>query len=561
MKLGFVTLAIVALFNLNACQSVTSDTTDVRQDYAVAMPDSFSADAAMQVLAEGGNAIDAAITAQFVLAVTFPEAGNIGGGGFMLVHHQGQSAFLDYREMAPGDAHRDMYLDENGDVIPFKSIFGPLAAGIPGTVDGMWQAHQRYGSLPWKRLVQPAVDLAAQGFIMPQKLADRISRYQQRLAKRNIKVNFSRFFGHAAAGERFVQTELAATLTRIRDEGKDGFYAGETAKIIADFMRKNGGLISEADLSKYEARWRKPIQSQWRGYQLLTSPPTSSGGIAVTQWLQMYDLVEQRAEAPFEHNSTEYMHALAEIGKRVFADRAEYLGDPDFVQVPQQQLLDANYIRARAADISLDRISNTEHIKPGLHESEDTTHFSIIDAQGNAVSNTTTINLSFGSGVVVEGAGFILNDEMDDFSAKKGVPNFFGALGGEANAIAPYKRMLSSMTPSIVLDDGQVKMVTGSPGGTTIITSVYQSILNALVFNMSAEDVVNSPRFHHQLHPVNQIRHHQGMSQTVLSSLQEMGYELREGNFGDLHVIIRTLDGLNAASEARGRGSAQVAAQ
>lgn len=561
MKLGFVTLAIVALFNLNACQSVTSDTTDVRQDYAVAMPDSFSADAAMQVLAEGGNAIDAAITAQFVLAVTFPEAGNIGGGGFMLVHHQGQSAFLDYREMAPGDAHRDMYLDENGDVIPFKSIFGPLAAGIPGTVDGMWQAHQRYGSLPWKRLVQPAVDLAAQGFIMPQKLADRISRYQQRLAKRNIKVNFSRFFGHAAAGERFVQTELAATLTRIRDEGKDGFYAGETAKIIADFMRKNGGLISEADLSKYEARWRKPIQSQWRGYQLLTSPPTSSGGIAVTQWLQMYDLVEQRAEAPFEHNSTEYMHALAEIGKRVFADRAEYLGDPDFVQVPQQQLLDANYIRARAADISLDRISNTEHIKPGLHESEDTTHFSIIDAQGNAVSNTTTINLSFGSGVVVEGAGFILNDEMDDFSAKKGVPNFFGALGGEANAIAPYKRMLSSMTPSIVLDDGQVKMVTGSPGGTTIITSVYQSILNALVFNMSAEDVVNSPRFHHQLHPVNQIRHHQGMSQTVLSSLQEMGYELREGNFGDLHVIIRTPDGLNAASEARGRGNAQVAAQ
>lgn len=559
MKSFVTSICAIALLTLTACQTTQSTAKQTTAEHAVAMPDTFSADAAMQVLADGGNAIDAAITAQFVLAVTFPEAGNIGGGGFMLVHHQGQPAFLDYREVAPGKAHRDMYLDENGEVIPLKSIFGPLAAGVPGTVAGMWEAHQRYGTLPWNRLVQPAIDLAASGFVVPQKLADRIERYGTRIAQRGINVNFSRFFGHAKAGERFVQSELAQTLTRIRDNGRDGFYAGETAHIIAEFMRQNGGLIDQQDLSQYQARWRDPIQSKWRNYQLLTAPPTSSGGIAVSQWLQMYDLIEQRAGHTFEHNSAEYMHVLSEIGKRVFADRAEYLGDPDFVEVPQQALLDPNYIRKRASGITLDAISNTESIRPGLYESEDTTHFSILDAQGNAVSNTTTINLSFGSGVVVEGAGFILNDEMDDFSAKKGVPNFFGALGGEANAIQPYKRMLSSMTPSIVLEGDTVKMVTGAPGGTTIITSVYQSILNALAFNLSAEDVVNTPRFHHQLHPVNQIRHHPGISNDVIEALQKMGYETVERSFGDLHVIIRTPDGLTSASEARGRGSARVA--
>ncbi|MBT0585971.1 gamma-glutamyltransferase [Alteromonas sp. SM 2104] len=522
------------------------------------MPDSFSADAALAVLNEGGNAVDAAIAAQFVLAVTYPEAGNIGGGGFMLIHKDGQQHFLDYREMAPGRAHRDMYLDENGDVIPYASLFGTLAAGIPGTVEGMWQAHQRHGTLPWARLVQPAVMLAAEGFVVPEKLAGRISRYIERIEARDIDVNFAEFFADAKAGETFVQTELAVTLMRIRDKGADGFYRGTTASIISEFMADNGGLINEDDLAAYTAQWRQPITAQWRDYTVVTSPPTSSGGIAILQWLGMYDRVEQRLGVEMKHNSVDYMHVLAEVGKRVFADRGEYLGDPDFVDVPTGDLLNDDYLDQRAAPIQLGKLSLTESVKPGLKESEDTTHFSIVDSMGNAVSNTTTINLSFGSGVVVEGAGFILNDEMDDFSAKEGVPNFFGAIGGKANAIAPYKRMLSSMSPTIVLQEGRVKMVTGSPGGTTILTSVYQSILNALVFNMPVEAVVNTPRFHHQLLPEHLIRHHPGIDASTLNALVDMGYNLRESEFGDLHVILKTEQGLTAASEARGRGKAVV---
>lgn len=527
-------------------------------EHAVAMPDAFSADAALAVLNEGGNAIDAAITAQFVLAVTFPEAGNIGGGGFMVIHKDRQQYFLDYREMAPGKAHRDMYLDEDGKVIPFKSLFGPLAAGIPGTVNGMWKAHQAHGSMSWERLVQPAVDLAHDGFIVPEKLATKIARHIGRLESRDIQVNFKQHFESATAGSLFKQSDLAKTLSRIRDQGPDGFYTGETAAIISAFMRREGGLINEQDLQRYDAKWRKPITAEWRGYTLVTSPPTSSGGIAVLQWLGMYDRVEKRLARKFEHNSAEYMHVLAEAGKRVFADRAEYLGDPDFFEVPKSELLASDYLDQRSASIQLNTISNTDDIKPGLAESEDTTHFSVVDAMGNAVSNTTTINLSFGSGVVVEGAGFLLNDEMDDFSAKKGVPNYFGAVGGSANAIAPYKRMLSSMSPTIVLEDNKVKMVTGSPGGTTILTSVYQSILNALAHDMPVEQVVNAPRFHHQLLPKNQIRHHKGIPQEVLTALEAQGYSLRERNFGDLHVILNTDSGLTAASEARGRGKAVV---
>jgi gamma-glutamyltranspeptidase/glutathione hydrolase len=525
---------------------------------AVAMPDAFSADVAMSILNRGGNAVDAAIAAQFVLAVTFPEAGNIGGGGFMLIHKDNKQYFLDYREMAPGAAHRDMYLDEDGNVIQFKSLFGVLSAGIPGTVDGMWRAHQTHGSIPWDQLVQPAVDLAIDGFIVPEKLGEKISQHIERLAARNIDVNFAAHFNGAKSGALFKQTDLGNTLKRIRDNGPDGFYAGETAKIISDFMREKGGLINEEDLQKYKSEWRQPITAKWRNYTLVTAPPPSSGGIAVLQWLTMYDMVKERLKLNPEHNSAEYMHVLAEVGKRVFADRAEYLGDPDFVTVPLDQLLEQEYLLRRSADIRTDAISVTDDIEPGLPESEDTTHFSIVDKMGNAVSNTTTINISFGSGEVVEGAGFLLNDEMDDFSAKEGVPNVFGALGAEANSIAPYKRMLSSMTPSIVMQDGQVKLVTGSPGGTTIITSVYQSILNALEFDMPAKDVVNMPRFHHQLFPENQIRHHPGITPDVLTKLETFGYDIRERNFGDLHVILRKGDRLSAASESRGRGKAVV---
>ncbi|WP_250884186.1 gamma-glutamyltransferase [Glaciecola sp. XM2] len=522
------------------------------------MPDTFAAKVAMDVLNDGGNAVDAAIAAQFSLAVTLPEAGNIGGGGFMVIHYGDENTFIDYRETAPQAAYRDMYLDENGDVKPLASIFGALASGVPGTVSGMHKAHQKYGSLPWERLVAPAVALAKDGFIVPDKLARNVTRYIERLESRNIDVNFADYFGEVKAGELFVQPELADTLIRIQQQGIAGFYEGETAQLVADFMQKHGGLITQDDLKGYEAKWREPIISSWREYQLVSSAPPSSGGIAVSQWLRMYDLVKDTEGVEFTHNSAQYIHVLAEVGKRVFADRAEYLGDPDFFDVPKTELLDQDYLITRISDIQLASISDTESIKGGLAESEQTTHFSIVDKFGNAVSNTTTINLGFGSGMVVEGAGFLLNDEMDDFSAKAGVPNYFGAIGGVANEIQPNKRMLSSMTPTIVLKDNKLKMVTGSPGGTTILSSVYLSILNAIEFNLPIQEVVDTPRFHHQLLPKDEIRYHEGLTPEVIAELEAMGYSTRTSRFGDLHVIVNRDGKLQAASETNGRGQALV---
>jgi gamma-glutamyltranspeptidase/glutathione hydrolase len=532
-------------------------TITVLKQAALAMPDSYSADVAKDILQKGGNAVDAAIAAQFVLAVTLPEAGNIGGGGFMMIYKDKKSDFIDYREQAPLSAHRDMYLGEDGEVIPNQSVIGILSSGVPGTVAGMWLAHKKHGSLPWKELVQPAINLAEEGFKVHPKLAKSIEMYITSLEKRGFEVNFENYFADAKANEIFQQLELADTLRRIRDQGRDGFYKGQTAKIISDFMRQENGLVTEQDLLSYEAKSRQPITAKWRGYQLLTSPPPSSGGIAIIQWLKMYDLMT-RDQEKLTHNSAAYMHLLAEIGKRVFADRAEYLGDPDFVKVPVDSLITDEYIAMRSQTVLKHAISVTELVKPGLKESEETTHFSVMDKWGNAVSNTTTINLGYGSGVVVEGAGFLLNDEMDDFSSKPGVANVFGAVGGQANEIQPKKRMLSSMTPSMVLKDGEVTFVTGSPGGTTIISSVYLSILHALEFSMSAEDVVNKPRFHHQLLPKDVIRHHNGIDPAVISELEQMGYTMSNGHFGDMQVILKKDGEIDAASEITGRGKSIV---
>ena len=529
------------------------------QEQAVAMPDQFAADVAMQIMNAGGNAVDAAIAAQFSLAVTYPEAGNIGGGGFMLTYMDGKTNFLDYRETAPSGASRDMYLNDAGEVVSDLPVYGILASGVPGTVAGMWAAHQKYGSLPWEDLVAPAISLAEDGFVVPNLLFERVEAYQSTIVEKSIKVNFVDYFGGVKAGERFVQQELANTLKRIQKQGSDGFYTGETAKSVVDFMRAKNGLITEQDLASYSAKWREPVTTQWREFTVVSASPPSSGGIAIAQWLQMFDRVKGRSGA-VEHNSPQYIHILAEIGKRVFADRAEYLGDPDFYEVPQSALLSSAYLDSRAAEVSLEDISRTANVKPGLAESHDTTHFSIVDRFGNAVSNTTTINLSFGSGMVVEGAGFLLNNEMDDFSAKAGVANSFGAVGGDANAIAPNKRMLSSMSPTIVFEQDKMKLVTGSPGGTTIISSVYLSILNAIEFQMSAQDIVDSPRFHHQLLPKDTIFYHETLSDDAVTELQQKGYVMRAGNFGDLQVIVNTEKGLDAASESRNRGTARVVA-
>ncbi len=563
-NVGFISVIVAFISVVAACShapnppvdSASNNTVGLSQQ-AVAMPDSYSADAAMQVLQEGGNAIDAAITAQFVLAVTLPEAGNVGGGGFMTIKFEDNTDFLDYREMAPENAHRDMYLDEQGDVKPYESLFGAKASGIPGTVAGMWAAHKKYGTLDWERLLAPAVDLAEQGFVVHEKLANNIDHYIERTKEAAINNNFSEYFAHAKAGTTFKQPELAKTLKAIQQQGKDGFYKGDVAKHTVGFMQQNGGLITYEDLLAYKAVWRKPLHLNWQGYELVTAPPPSSGGVAVAQWIGMLEAYDATHDLPAQ-NSTEYIHVMSEIGKRVFADRAEYMGDPDFVSVPVEALTDANYITQRAADIQPTSISDTPSVKPGLKESEDTTHFSIMDRWGNAVANTTTINLTFGSGVVVTGAGFLLNDEMDDFSAKPGVPNFFGAVGGEANAIEPYKRMLSSMTPTLVTKDDQVVLVTGSPGGTTIISSVTQSLLNALLYDMSAEEAVNSPRFHHQLLPKDTIRMHDGFTEATINELKAMGYTIDNRRFGDVHLIKRTKEGVEAASEKSGRGKSLV---
>ena len=514
---------------------------------AVAMPDSYSAEVAKNVLESGGNAIDAAIAAQFVIAVTLPEAGNIGGGGFMTIYKDGKPDFLDYREVAPATAHRDMYLDEKGAVIPYLSLYGILSAGVPGTVDGMWKAHQKYGTKPWTELVAPAIKLAEKGYLVHPKMESAIKWRIDTFKQKGIKVNFADYFAQAKAEKLFKQPELAETLKAISKFGRDGFYKGKTAKTIAEFMENQGGIITEKDLENYQAKWRKPIIKTWREHTVITAPPPSSGGIAILQWLSMYDIV--KGEDRFAHNSTEYIHLLAEVGKRVFADRAEYLGDPDFVDVPVSLLLDERYLKSRTLDISLEKISETQSINPGLEESKDTTHFSIVDQWGNAVSNTTTINYTFGSGVVVEGAGFLLNDEMDDFSAKAGVANVFGAIGGKANEIQPNKRMLSSMSPTIMLTNNDVSLVTGSPGGTTIISSVYQSILNVIEFNMNANEAVNTARFHHQLWPKDQVDHYKGISQETLKSLHKMGYKTVEGSFGDLQLVIKQHGVFYAASE------------
>ncbi len=553
MRLFYI---VFCALTLTSCATNHTDTL-LHEEHAVAMPDTFSAEAAMDVLLEGGNAVDAAITAQFVLAVTLPEAGNIGGGGFMTLVMDGEPAFLDYREMAPEQATRDMYLDENGQVKAYDSLYGARAAGVPGTVAGMWAAHQKYGSLSWQRLLQPAITLAEEGFKVPPPLADKVTHYQQRLADKKLSSNFGDYFGHIEANKVFKQPELANTLKRIQQEGRAGFYEGETAQLIKSFMKKNNGLMNKADLKNYQAAWRTPIKIEWNDFDVITSPAPSSGGVAVAQILGMFAERVNDFEQ-LDHNSPEYLHFMAEISKRVFADRAQYMGDPDFIEVPQAQLIDKEYIEARAKDINLSAISPTEAISPGLKESEDTTHFSIVDKWGNAVANTTTINLSFGSGVVVEGAGFLLNDEMDDFSAKPGVPNFFGAVGGKANEIQPHKRMLSSMTPTIVLRDDKVKLVTGSPGGTTIISSVAQSILSTLYFDLNAEQAANAPRFHHQLLPKDTIRIHDGFASETLNALENMGYVLDNRRFGDLHLIKRTANGLDAASEKSGRGRSLV---
>ena len=557
-----VGLALAAAVLVSGCTGAVRTQPAAREaqptaQAAIAMPDRYSADTATRILEAGGNAVDAAVASAFTLAVTYPEAGNLGGGGFMLAYMNGEASFLDYREVAPASATRDMYLDARGEVIEGASLTGHRAVGVPGTVAGLWEAHQRHGKLEWRTVVEPSIDLARHGFVVPPDLAG-IATSEQR--ERLSATNFSAHFSGLRAGATFVQPELAATLERVQQLGADGFYRGLTADLIVAEMQRGEGLITRDDLASYRPVWRAPLRAAWRDKTVLSSPPPSSGGFALLQLLGMKQALATQFEG-VEHNSARYVHLVAEMEKRVFADRAEYAGDPDFVRVPIDALIDPSYVARRAAEVQPETISSVQQVRPGLPESRHTTHFSIVDRWGNAVANTYTLNTDFGSGVVVENAGFLLNNEMDDFSAKPGVPNFYGVVGADANAIEPRKRPLSSMTPTILLgSDGRVELVAGSPGGSTIITTVFQTIVNVHDFQMSPQQAVDAARFHHQLLPPTQVTYHPSLPASTLAGLRVMGYEVvpHPWPLGDVQLVLKSGGAWAAASDHRGRGVARV---
>ncbi|MEG1203311.1 MAG: gamma-glutamyltransferase, partial [Comamonas sp.] len=486
----------------------------------------------------GGNAVDAGVAVAFSLAVTLPSAGNIGGGGFMTIYMDGKPYFVDYREKAPGAATSTMYLDASGEVIPGLSLNGSLAAGVPGTVAGMQEAHQKFGKLSWSQVMAPAIGYAKNGF-MAYSTATPTSN--------DRRVNFNDYFGgKMVAGQIFKQPELATTLQRISDKGADEFYKGQTADLLVAQMGRTNGLISKSDLANYKAIWRDPVAINWNGTMVYTAPPPSSGGFGIGQLLKMKGfLAPEFAKAPL--NSAQYIHLTAEMEKRTFADRAQYLGDSDFYKVPMKELLADDYLKRRAAEVNPMRPTPLANIKPGLGtdfpaapsatEKPQTTHFSIVDKWGNAVSNTYTLNGGYGSGIVVEGAGFLLNNEMDDFAAKPGVPNQFGVVGSDANSVQPNKRPLSSMSPTIATKDGKVVLVLGTPGGSRIFTSVYQVLVDVLDYQLPIAQAQAQPRFHHQLLPDNIIYYEASKySASVTEDLKSRGWIMQDGVGGGLNI-------------------------
>ncbi len=495
------------------------------------------------VMKKGGNAIDATVAVAFALQVVWPEAGNIGGGGFLVYRAaNGKTEVIDYRERAPLAATRDMYLDSHGNVVKDLSTVGAKSAGVPGTVAGLVLAHKKWGRLKWSELVEPARELAANGFVVSEFLDRRlntpenIKRLSEFPESRRI---YLRGGAGLKAGETFVQPELAKTLARIQKDPSD-FYKGATARMLIDEVKAGGGILTMQDLAEYAPTVRTPITGTYRGYEIVTMPPPSSGGVTL---LQMLNMLETKDVAALGHNSVAEVHLLLEVERRAYADRARWLGDTDFVKVPTRGLLDKHYAAAHIA--GFDPAHATPSASEGAgdplpYESPQTTHFSIVDGQGNAVSNTYTLNDSFGSGVTVRGAGFLLNDEMDDFTSKPGVPNGYGLVQGEANAIAPRKRPLSSMTPAVVLKDGKLFLVIGSPGGGTIINAVLQVIVNVIDYGMNLQQAINAPRFHHQWLP-DEIYHEPGSpSEALRAALEGMGHHFRSKPeaIGDVHAVM-----------------------
>ncbi|WP_333693799.1 gamma-glutamyltransferase [Flavobacterium sp.] len=499
----------------------------------------------IEILKEGGNAFDAMIATELALAVAYPYAGNIGGGGFMVYRkNNGEVGSLDYREKAPLAATSTMFLDENGNVIKGLSTESAKSVGVPGTIAGVFAVHEKFGTLPIETILKPVIELARKGVVVTQKQEERLHKYREAIVKANgDKTLFAKVFKEKDTIRYFA---LANTLDQIAKNGKDEFYKGETAKTLVNYIQSKGGIITLEDLEKYEAVWRQPITFQYKDYKLISMAPPSSGGITLGQILKM---IEPYNVQTLQHNSEKYIQLLVEVERRAYADRNHYLGDPDFVKIPSKELLDDVYLKNRMSTFSFEEATKSNEISHGnvqFSESTETTHYSIVDPFGNAVSATTTINDAYGSKLYCDELGFFLNNEMDDFSAKPGEPNMFGLTGSETNSIAPQKRMLSSMTPTIIEKEGKLFMVVGTPGGSTIITSVLQTFLNVAEFNMSMQEAVNAPRFHHQWLPDEVIFEPESFSSDLLESLKMKKYLINEKGtpiLGKVDAILVLPDG------------------
>lgn len=522
---------------------------------AVVSAHPLASEVGADILKKGGNAIDAAIATQLALAVVYPNAGNLGGGGFMVLHDsKGGQATYDYREMAPAHASRDMYIDSAGDADSRLSQFGHLAAGVPGTVAGLFLSHKEHGRLPMATLIGPAIKLAEKGFVITQPEAAALNTLRDDFLKYNhIKPAFVKESAWKA-GDTLFQPDLARTLQLMKEKGAAGFYEGETAQKIVEEMQRCNGIITLDDLKQYKAIKRTPVTFNYKGYGIITMPLPGSGGIMLQQ---MLGILENYPLEKLGFGTPEAMQLMIEVERRAYADRAEFMGDPDFVKVPVAALTNRNYLKQRMIGYNPAKASDSKDIHAGnpQQEHEETTHLSVVDKEGNAVAVTTTLNGSYGSRVVVANAGFILNNEMDDFSAKPGAPNMYGLLGSEANAIAPRKRMLSSMTPTIVLRNGKPYLVTGTPGGSTIITSVLQTLVNVLDFNLSINDAVNFPKFHHQWQP-DLVYIENGFSALTLRTLEGMGYKFSKRKAIGRTEVIRIQNGIiEAVADSRGEDS------
>ncbi len=535
MKPSSIFIIFLGFIFLNACKqkpfppNYTIQKNSTEDSVMVVSPHPLASEIGREILRAGGNAIDAAVAVQYAIAVVYPRAGNLGGGGFMVIRKaDGETAAIDYREKAPLAATRDMYLDSLGNPIPDLSTEGHLAAGVPGTVAGMIEVHQKYGKLDHAKLLEPAIKLAAAGFQITEAEANRLNRYQEAIQKYNGP-NCPFVKDHWQAGDLLQQIRLSQTLERIKNQGKAGFYSGPIAEAIVAEMKQGNGIVTLEDLREYNARWRTPLAKAYKNYRVISMPPASSGGVAL---LQMLGMLENYPLADLGFQSSNAIHLMAEIERRVYADRAQHLGDSDFYDVPIDSLISEDYLKSRMANFSPDSATVSSTVSAGDFtigiESFETTHTSIVDLEGNAVSVTTTLNSNYGCKVWVDGAGFFLNNEMDDFSVKPGVPNQFGLVGAEANAIAPQKRMLSSMTPTIIEKEGDLFMVLGAPGGSTIITAVFQVFVNVAEFGMPLDEAVKAKRFHHQWLPDQILVEKGAFPDSIQTALTQKGHKLHE---------------------------------